>query len=62
MSYPFIKSRLVEAKVALTGWFFDFETGTLSEYNPISQRFESFLDKPNAHVVLEANESSDAKN
>ncbi|KAI8901266.1 carbonic anhydrase [Globomyces pollinis-pini] len=40
-TYPWVMSRLKENKLTLSGWYFDFENGTLSAYNQASNKFES---------------------
>ena len=44
VSYPWIKSKLVEGTVSLTGWYFDFESGVLMGYNPTHFKFEPLVD------------------
>lgn len=58
MSYPWISRRVNEGKLALHGWYFDMENGTLMQYNSDAGEFQvtvpnspdgaPHLDEPNA--------------
>lgn len=39
-SYPFIADALAEGKLYLHGWYYDIGAGTISSYNPESDKFE----------------------
>lgn len=39
MSYPWIRRRVDEGKLALHGWYFDIDTGSLLAYSPRKQEF-----------------------
>ncbi|HOM05353.1 MAG TPA: carbonic anhydrase [Candidatus Kapabacteria bacterium] len=40
MTYPFIKERFEEKTLQLFGWYFDIGTGTVFNYNRITNQFE----------------------
>jgi carbonic anhydrase len=39
MTYPWLRRRVEAGKVALHGWYFDIETGSLLAYSPRKQEF-----------------------
>lgn len=38
-SFPFVKKRLDEGKLSLSGWYFNIENGELLQYDPDKRRF-----------------------
>ncbi|MFK3741472.1 carbonic anhydrase [Massilia sp. TN1-12] len=43
MSYPWIRRRVEEDQLALHGWYFDIEAGSLMAYSPRKQEFLSLV-------------------
>jgi carbonic anhydrase len=41
ISYPFVHERLKNGTLSLNGWYFDFESGNLMAYNPVTSEFET---------------------
>ncbi len=39
LTFPFIKSRVMQGSLTLHGWFFNVETGAMSAYDPDSLKF-----------------------
>lgn len=42
LTFPWIRERVAQKKLALHGWYFDLERGELLRYNPSSNCFEAF--------------------
>lgn len=51
LSYPWIVDRLRQGIISINGWYFDFETGRLSAYDPDTCQFE-LLDTEKAEERL----------
>ncbi|KAI8909782.1 carbonic anhydrase [Gorgonomyces haynaldii] len=50
ISYPWIKERLMDGTLTITGWYFDFQSGHLLRYNPDAYKFEDVnLSHPDDH-------------
>jgi carbonic anhydrase len=56
MSYPWISKRVNEGKLALHGWYFDMENGTLMQYD--SDAGEFHVIEPNHEECAEFSEKS----
>lgn len=41
MTFPWIKERVEDSRLALHGWYFDLQAGTLSGVSPVSGNFET---------------------
>ncbi len=46
MSYPWINRRVTEGRLALHGWYFDMENGTLMQYNSEAGEFHAIEPPP----------------
>lgn len=55
MSYPWINRRVTEGKLALHGWYFDMENGTLMQYDSDAGEFHVIVPHPeeNEHPLEE---------
>lgn len=53
LTYPWIKKPLQEGKLSLSGWYFDFDQGSLLSYNPDTKLFEPLTHAPPSSVTQE---------
>ena len=53
LTYPWIKKSLQEGKLSLSGWYFDFDQGSLLSYNPDTKLFEPLTHAPPSSVPQE---------
>lgn len=51
MSYPWISRRVNEGKLALHGWYFDMENGTLMQYNNDAGEFHVIVPHPEESAI-----------
>ena len=44
-TYPVVRKKLEEGSIRIHAWFFEFEEGTVSEWNANNSRFDSLIEQ-----------------